>query len=120
MATFEELLDREDVQAAITAAKSNPQNAGKRFRPIDTPAGFIVVKNPSSAQWTIMSAMAWDDDKATASKAMRGLILGCIVHPDKAIVAQMSEEYAGIWDNPHIVKEVRVHCGHAMEANSKK
>src|SRR5271165_53051 len=106
MATCEELLEREDVQAAIVAAKASPAHAGKRFRPIDTPAGFVIIKSPSKAQWNMMRAIAWDDDKANSSKAMESLIMGILVHPDRGEIARISEDYVGIWDNPAIVKEV--------------
>jgi hypothetical protein len=117
MATHEELLQREDVKKIV--ADLSAQNPGKRFRPIDTPAGLIVICNPTRAQWNIMRAIAWDEDKANASKSMEGLILGIIKYPDAAAVAKMSEDFVGLWDNPDVVREVRRHCGHAAELHAK-
>jgi len=118
MATQEEMLERDDVKAAMAEARATP-NVSKRLRVIETPAGIIIVKSASAAQWSLVITASLDDDKSVAARAMRGLILGTIVFPAKEKVAEMQADYVGLWENPAIVKEVRIHNGHASEAHAK-
>lgn len=120
MAMQEELLERDDVKGALEQAKQDPACAGKRLRVIDTPAGFVIVKNPSRPQWNIMRTAAWDEDKSIASKSMEGIIASCVVYPDKAKLAQMTDDFVALFDNPDVVKEFRRHCGHLAEVDAKK
>lgn len=119
MATREELEAREDVKAILDGLRSNPKLAHKRLRPIDSTIGVIIVQNPSKGQWNVTRTQIWDDDKGVASKAMEGLLRGCIVYPEPAVLNAALEDMAGALDEPELMKEFRRHIGHLREAETK-
>jgi hypothetical protein len=119
MASLQELLLREDVKEAMVVAKANPMATNKRLRPVDTPAGLIVIINPSKGQWNVFRTAVWDDDKSVASKSMEGLIKTLIVYPDAKTIAEWDADCAGLWDNKDLVLEVQRHARQAKEADAK-
>lgn len=119
MASTEELLEQEEVKARLEEVRADPRNVGKRFRPVDTPAGLIILKSPSAPQWSITMAAMWDDDKGVASRAMRGLVQSLVVYPGPDEVKRISTEWAGIWDNKDLAKAARILAGHETDAHAK-
>jgi putative endopeptidase len=108
-----------NLKEAMAAAAADPKNVGKRFRPVDTPAGVIILKSPSVAQWSMTMAIMWDDDKSIASKAMRGLVPSLVVYPGPDEVKKITSEWSGIWDNKDLGKAVRVLAGVECDAHAK-
>lgn len=93
MATYEELIVRDDVKLILADVRA--KFPGKRFRPVDTAAGIVVLASPSRAQWEIFQQQA-SGDGPEASKATKSLFLATCVYPEKGQVAELVEEWPGL------------------------
>ena len=119
MATRQELEAREDVQERLAVLKADPRYTGKRFRPIDTTIGVVIVINPSRGQYNVTGAQLLDDDKGASFKAFSGLFRMCVVDPAPAVLTPLLEDMSGALDEPEAMKEFRRHIGHCREVDQK-
>ena len=117
--TAADLEARKDVADLLANLRDDPKYKGKRLRPIETTIGLVVVQNPSRGQWNSSGAAMFDDNKATAFKAMSGLFRMCVVYPDEQTLAAKLEDYVGALDEPDAMREFRRHIGHAREEEAK-
>ena len=111
---YEELIADDKVQALIAQARE--QYPGKRFRPVDTAAGVLVLMNPSRAQHdAILKALAGnkDDESLNLAAAATQLQTVCAV-PDKATINKLIEEWPGLPTDMGVQRAYQILAGQTI------
>lgn len=108
--SYEELVEDESVRALIVQSKiSFP---GKRFRPVDTAAGVLILMNPSKQQHEmILRVMIGDKDGPVNIGGTVVMLQTVCAYPDKATLSKLLEEWPGIAQDKSVQESYNILAG---------
>jgi hypothetical protein len=86
----------------------------------DTPAGILIVGNPSQANYQLYRGMLMSDDMAQKAQAPDSLLKACAVDPDTAGMTALLKKYPGLAGNPQMAAAISQVVGITKGAISKK
>ena len=93
---------------------------GRRFAVADTPAGFLIVGNPSQANYQLYRGMLMSEDMAQKAQAPDTLLKACAVDPDQGAMTALLKDYPGLAGNPAMASAISQVVGITKGALSKK
>lgn len=104
----------ERLQAAKVA---NPK---RRLFVADSPAGMLILGNPSRANYLYYRSLIQGDDPADKAKAADVLLKACAVDPTSDAVEAMLDDYPGLAGSAEVAGAIAKACGISKDAIAKK
>ena len=101
----------------LAARTAHPK---RRLFVADSPAGVLILGNPSRANYLYYRSLIQGDDPADKAKAADVLLKYCAVDPDSGAIEALLDDYPGLAGSAEVAGAIAKACGIAKDAIAKK
>ena len=106
------------IEVRMDAAKA--AHPKRRLFIADSPAGVLILGNPSRQNYLYYRSLIQGDDPADKAKAADVLLKACAIDPTSDAVEAMLDDYPGLAGSAEVANAISRACGIAKDTIAKK